>query len=80
MEMGWNLPMLQGQHRFDHPSNAGCALQMAKIGLYRANPQGGGAFAENCIERPNFNWVAQGGAGAMGFNVTDLLRIHACLL
>ena len=56
---------------------------MAEIGLHRADPQRLATLAKDGVERPNLNRIAQGGAGAVGLNIADLLwfdpRFLQCL-
>ena len=70
--------MLQHQGGLDKASNAGRRMQVADIGLDRANHAGSGqATTIGTGERLDLNRVAQQSAGAMGFDIADTRRIDS---
>ena len=73
MQMGWDLPMLEGQNQFHQPSHTSCHLQMAHIGLHRADIEGLGSSGKDRSQRADFNRVTKRGTGAVRFDITDLI-------
>ena len=66
MEVGRNLAMLHRQHHFDQTSDARSRFEMTDIGLDRTHPQRlGRRIAKDGRQCPQFNRVAQRGAGAV---------------
>src|SRR5688500_9369368 len=39
MEIGWNLPVLEHEHRFHQAGDAGGGFQVAQVRLHRTNDQ-----------------------------------------
>ena len=72
VEMGWNDTMLHRQDHLDQPGNTGGFFQVAEVGLHGAHQQGCCALPKDCCQRPQFNRIAQGGAGAVGIYIADL--------
>ena len=79
MQMGGKLPMLDGQNQFHHAGHAGGHLQMADVGFHGTDIERLLSFAKNRTQRADLNWVAEGGAGAVGFDVADLLRLELAI-
>ena len=78
MEMGGNLPMLQGQHRLDKTGNARGLFQMGHIGLHRTDQQGGFPFVtKDSPQCPNLNRITERGAGAVRFDIANRGRCHS---
>ncbi len=79
MQIGGDGPVLQRQHHLDQAGHAGRRLQVADIGLDRADRAAArrGPMREHALERIELDRVAQCGAGAVGFDVADLLRPQA---
>ena len=79
MQMWRNPFVLQGQHHLDHAGDAGRRLEVADIGLDRADQQrivGGSSGAERVRERADFDRIAERGAGAVGFDIADRGRLE----
>src|SRR5438094_9877017 len=82
VQAGWDLLMLQSQHRLDQARGACRAIQVPDIRLDRAD----GTIAD-LIRLPTkrfgeggyFDGITQLGGGAMRFDITDRLRLNSCL-
>ena len=79
MEMGRQLPMLQGQNGLDQTGNTRRRLQMTDVRLHRANQQWSGSplgavTAKDRTQGADLNGVTQGSAGAMRFDITHRRR------
>ena len=74
VQVRWNLAMLQRKHRLDHPGNARGGLQMGQITLDGTDQQ---RRCTRCTkdgtQRPNFNRITQGGAGAVRFDIGHIV-------
>ena len=74
MEAGWNLAVLEHQHRFEKSGDAGGGFQMAEIRLDRADGQrrvGGSIDAESFRESMRFDRIAHRRARAVRFDKTN---------
>ena len=72
--------MLNAVERLGQTRYAGSGFQVAQVALYRANQQRRFALLAECFtNRTGFNRVANGGAGAVGFQVVDFIRRDARL-
>ena len=71
--------MLQSQYCFYQSRDTGGDIQMANICFYGADSTEGlfvGGFPESLSQRLDLNWITQGGAGAMGLDITDTFRFN----
>ena len=78
--MGRQLLMLETEHNFDQPGHPGRAFQMAQIGLDGPYPEWRCSFGKDGVERADFNWITQNGAGAVGFNIAHFVRFDPGIL
>lgn len=61
----------------------GSCLKMTNIRLDRPDVEGfalGSAFSKHPMDRTDFNWVANAGAGTMCLDIACIARIHAAVL
>ena len=73
MELTGDLAVLQREHDLDQARHAGGGLQMADVGLHRADGAGVVPIAEDRAERADLDGVTQGRAGAVGLDVDHLV-------
>jgi len=81
VEAGRNLAMLERQGRLDEAGDARRGVQMPNVRLERADGAElpvCGALPEDLREGRDFDGIAQRGARAVGLDVGDGARIHAC--
>lgn len=74
MQLRRDLPMLEAERRLDQPQSHH-GFQVADVGFDRAQPAGlirTAPFMQNRLECIHFDWITQGGAGAMRFNIANL--------
>ena len=74
MEMRGDLPVLQRQHQLHQPSHPGRHLQMADIGLHRADIKGISAPAKDNPQRADLNRITKRRPRAVGLDLADLIR------
>ncbi|SFY52185.1 hypothetical protein STEPF1_05456 [Streptomyces sp. F-1] len=75
VEAGGQFAVVEGQHGLQQAGDAGGALQVADVGLGRADPQrvaGLASGAEDGAERGGLDGVADLGTGAVQFDVADV--------
>ena len=74
-----NHAVLQGQDNLDESCDSGGGFQMAYVCLERSQKQRTLPLArpKDCAERLSLDRIAQGRAGSMRLDITDLPRIHA---
>ena len=75
-----DLLVLEGQHRLDQAGDAGRAVQVADVGLRRADRAelaAVGVGAEGLGQRRHLDGVAERGAGAVGLHVAQGLGVDA---
>ena len=80
MQARRDLPVLEHEHRFDQPGNAGGGFQMPEIGLHRPDRQRRlrrAIGAQRVGQRVRLDRIAHRRAGAMRFDESDLRRIDA---
>src|SRR5438105_9741025 len=80
MEAGWDLAVLQDQHRFEKSRDAGRCFQVSKICLDRANRKRRVCRAidtESFRQRMRFDRIAYGRAGTVRFDKANLLRCNS---
>src|SRR5262249_19536841 len=76
-----NLAALHAEHGLDQSGNSCRWLQMANVGLDRADQArsfGRSSRSERGAYRLRLDWIADGGACAMRFDIRYLLRIDTC--
>src|ERR1035438_84974 len=67
--------MFESEDRFDEGGNASGCIEVSDIGLQRADStvaREGGGFAEGLGESPDFDGIADKGAGSVGFDIGDV--------
>ena len=75
VQVGRDRAALHGQHRLDETRDPGRGLEVAQVGLDRADEQrrvDGTTAAENRAERPGLDRIAQRRAGAVRLDIVDL--------
>ncbi|NKA55413.1 hypothetical protein GO279_04174 [Ralstonia solanacearum] len=79
VQIGGEGLVLEGQHHLDQAGHAGRRLQVADVGLDRADRAAArlGRMRKHALERVELDRVAERGAGAVGLDVADLLRPQA---
>jgi hypothetical protein len=73
--MGWNLTIIQREHRFDQTCDASRSFQMADVCLHRADetrPVLRAAFPHYFTQGSGFNGVSEWRARAMSLYVADV--------
>ena len=73
------LPMVQRQRHLDQARHPRRRVQMPDVGFHRADPAGAHGirrFPKRRRQRRNLDRVAQRGAGAVAFDIADLIRGH----
>ncbi len=71
VERAGNLFAFEGERGFEQAGHAGGGVEMADVGLDRADLEVGGALAVNLAKGAQLDRVADGGAGAVGLDVVD---------
>ena len=83
VQVGWQGFVLQGQDDFDQSGDASGGFQgggVADVGFDGTDVQrllGSMAAAKNGSQCADFDGVAEGGAGAVGFDVADLVGLQS---
>ena len=78
VEAGHQLSVRQHQHRLDEAGDAAGRVEVADVALDRSDRAGPGlAGPERPGERRHLDRIAQRGAGAVGLDVADGLRVDA---
>ncbi len=78
--LGGYLPVLEHEHRLEQTCDARGGLEVAEVGLHRADGQRrvGGTILAQCLgERVRLDGISHGGAGAVRLDVADAERIDA---
>ena len=79
IQMPWNGFVLQRQHHLDEARDAGRRLEMADIGLDRADQQRRvwiAPLAQNPAERPDFDRIAERSASPVRFDIINVRAIE----
>ena len=80
---GGIFPMLKGQHCLDDPCNAGGGLQVANVGLRRAQlerPTRLAPLSIDCRQSLHLYRVSQRRARSMGLHVVNIRGLSPCVL
>ena len=77
MKSGWDLAVFQRKDRLDKTGDACGGIEVANVTFDRA--EGAeltliGLLSEGLRERRDFDGIAHGGSGAMGFEIAHLIR------
>ncbi|GGQ63119.1 hypothetical protein GCM10010250_39140 [Streptomyces althioticus] len=80
VQLAGEFVVVEGEDGLDESGDARCRLQVADVGLHRAEQQGlfgGAALSEHRAQRPGLDGVAERGAGAVGLDVVQLPAVGA---
>ncbi len=72
VEGGGDLLVAQGQGGLDQAGDAGGAVEVAEVGLGRADAQPHALGVEDLLDRGDLGGVPEGGAGAVGLQVVEV--------
>ena len=79
MEVRRDGAVLQRKDGFENSRHSGGGLEMSEVGLDRADEERSGAIArEDTRQRFELDRIAEGCAGAVRFDVADVVRRDAC--
>ena len=67
--------VMQAEHRFEQAGASGRGLEVSDVGLHAAEGGSVGKAADRVDQRSHLGAVADGGAGAVGFDHRDGLRV-----
>ena len=80
MQTGGQLRMLQREHGLHQPGHAGCRIQVAYVGLQRADSAVSAAcssLSKSIREGSHFDRIADHGPGSVRLNIRNLLGVNA---